>query len=304
MSSRFDVLFAISLVAATASTAMAAPIVPGTGNRAYLIDDYEDAEWAYVPSSPKASYEQDKQQRNPSGRSKNGQAYESLLRGQPDVVERVETPEGGISGSTGALLMRSLHTGVPGRTSGEDQQDDLILNVGSKVGGTMPVSWTPSCTVRVYVPPFDQWEKRRGTSFGFRADVRGSKPDKKGKTKSEEYWPGFFIQFNPADSRNPEPSAIFLIRGNERGHEVAGPKITQPGWWTLGMSFSSDGQVHFYAREGVGDLESANRICSYYCYGLRAERFNSVFFNISNRDNGRNWSTPWIIDDPMVFFRR
>ena len=31
------------------------------------------------------------------------------------------------------------------------------------------------------------------------------------------------------------------------GQDFAGPHITTPGWWTLGMSFSPDGQVHYYA---------------------------------------------------------
>jgi hypothetical protein len=28
---------------------------------------------------------------------------------------------------------------------------------------------------------------------------------------------------------------------------------------------------------------------------------NNFFFNVANWDNGRTWSTPWVIDDPKVF---
>jgi hypothetical protein len=279
---------------------LAAPVVPGTGTKAAVIDDFEDPEWAYVPSDPKSSSNIDKMQRQPSGRSKNGMVYESNLRGQPDVIRRVETPEGGLPGSTGALLMRSLKTGVPGYITNEMQQDDLIMNARAKVGGYMSTAWSPNTVVRVYVPPFDEWEQRTGTSFGFRADCVGSK-----NGKSEAYWPGFFIQyFRPAPPRNPEPSAVILIRGNQLGHEVRGPQITGPGWWTLGMSFTPDGMCHFYAREGVENLTAENRLASYYCYGFHCDRFNSVFFNISNMDNGRSWSTSWIVDDPQIFYTR
>jgi hypothetical protein len=70
------------------------------------------------------------------------------------------------------------------------------------------------------------------------------------------------------------------------------------------MSFSSDGQVHFYAHQGVADLTAKDRLGSYYCYGFRAETFHSVFFNICNIDNGKNWSTPWVVDDPTVYYTR
>jgi hypothetical protein len=282
----------------------AAPIVPGSGTRAVVIDDFEDPAWAYTPSAPKSSKNIDGQTRPPMGRSTNNGVYESTLRGQPDQIERVDTPAGGLSGSTGALLMRTLRTSTPERVTNENQQDDLIMNVGTKVGGYMLPAWSPSTVVRVYVPPFDQWEQRTGTSFGFRADVIGRKYEK-GKDKTEAYWPGFFIQFNKADGRRfKEDSAVILIRGNQYGHEVTGPAITGPGWWTLGMSFSPDGSVNFYAREGVEPLRESDRLASYFCYGFRCQRFNSIFFNISNFDNGRSWSTPWIVDDPEVFYSR
>jgi hypothetical protein len=30
----------------------------------------------------------------------------------------------------------------------------------------------------------------------------------------------------------------------------------------------------------------------------------TIFFNIMSADNGRSWSTPWVIDDAKLFVQR
>jgi hypothetical protein len=70
------------------------------------------------------------------------------------------------------------------------------------------------------------------------------------------------------------------------------------------MSVTSDGMVHYYARPGVEDLTPADFITSQYPYGYRAEHFKTFFFNVCNRDDGRTWSTPWIVDDSYVYYIR
>ena len=82
---------------------------------------------------------------------------------------------------------------------------------------------------------------------------------------------------------------------------MMGPDITTTGWWTLGLSVSSNGAVHYYARPGVEDLTSDDYISSQYPYSYRAERFRAAFFNVINSDSGRDWTTSWIIDDTYVF---
>jgi hypothetical protein len=250
---------------------------------------------------PKSSNNIDKQSRFPLGKSKNGRWYESTLRGQPDIIKRVPTPEGGLPGSQGAMLMMSLKTGVPGYPTNDNQQDDLIVNGSSRLGGYLPVSWEPSCVVRVYLPPWEEWEQRTATSFGFRADCRGRKPR---EDKLESYWPGFFIQFNRKGGKRTESSATLLIRSRENGSDVVGPTITEPGWWTLGLSFTADGMVHYYAHAGVENLTSKDRLASHTPYNFRCERLQTFFFNVANFDNGTNWSTPWVIDDPELFYTR
>ena len=303
------------VLAGSAQAVLAGPIIPGTGQLA-VSDDFEDVNWSWEPNEPKSSSNLDNQVRDPAGMSSNARWNESRLRGQPDIVKRVPTPAGGLPKSQGALLMRTVQSGVPNMRTNKFQQDDLLLNAGMTTGGYIPVSSTPSVVVRVYLPPFEKWEKRTGASFALRTDVTGTfkKPTtsrgffRRGPAlshKVESYWPGMFIQFNSkTDGQNTEDSAMILVRADENGHDLAGPKITQTGWWTLGMSFTSDGMVHYYASPGVDPLTQADHIASTVPYGTRVENFNTLFFNIVNQDDGKSWSTEWIVDDPSIYWIR
>jgi len=275
------------------------PFVPGAGEKVALSgDDFEDSRWGYVKNGHKASYEDDEQQRPPGGKSRNGRWYESALRGQPDVVKRVSTPPGGLEGSAGALLLATKFSGIPGELAGKQMQDDLLMGVQSRLGRSVPVGWSPSCTVRVYLPPFDKWENRTGASFGIRADVRGRDPD----GRVEPYWPGFFILFRSETSKRFDTDhAQISFRAQRSGRDFGGPKIFESGWWTFGMSFTPDGQVHYYAHEGVEDLSEEDHLYSSFPYGSRCMYLDNIFFNVANWENGKNWSTPWVIDDPEFF---
>ncbi|MCA9102749.1 MAG: hypothetical protein KDA63_16435 [Planctomycetales bacterium] len=286
----------LALLAVLVSTAGArAQFVAGGGFALSRVgDDFEDPEWAYQFNTPKSSADIDKQGRGPLGRSLNGRWHEGE-RGQPDVIRRVETPAGGLPGSTGALLIATRNSGIPGVNTRESQQDDLVMTVNARTGGYIPVTQWPSVVVRVYVPEFDQWEPRDGSSFAFRATVRGTKP---GERESEPYWPGIFLQHSR--SRGGESSAYFLVRASERGGDYRGPAVT-PGWWTLGMGFSPDGRIHYFASEGIDNLTIDDRIAVHYSYGFRCEKFRNAFFDVFNANNGRTWSTGWVIDDPTLY---
>jgi hypothetical protein len=286
-----------SPVVATAAT----PLVPGTGEKVTNAgDDFEDPKWSYVYNNPKNSSELDGNSRLPNGYSTNHRWFEGPMRGHPDVVQRVTTPEGGLSGSQGSLLMRSLYTGTPDRPSFRSQQDDFIANVRGAMGRGVPVSWLPSFVVRVYVPPFEEWERRSGNSFALRAGAHGTRPN--GKEPIEEYWPGMWIVFHSkADRRYKEDAAYFLLRAGPSGRDFKGPDIKQTGWWTLGMSFTADGQVHYFAKPGIDDLTAADHISSQYPYGFTATQFDTFFFDLISADDGRTWSTNWIIDDPAFY---
>ena len=290
-----------------------AQVVPGTGQQIIeVFDDFEDPAWSFNLNLPKASANIDKTERHPSGFSNNRLYLESLYRGTPDFVGRVETPPGGVLGSTGCLAMQTMNSGIPGQRSYTFQQDDLIAGVQQKLGYMMPASWTPSYVTHVYIPPFDKWEQRHGSHFGFRADCTTTinKKTTVGRLfksfgtskKLEQYWPGFFIQLNlKQKSGQKEDFAMILIRSDQNGNDVPGPKITRPGWWTLGMTITPDGRVHYYAHEGVERLTARDHLYSNFPYGYRCEQTSTFFFNIVNQDDGRTWSTRWIVDDPKVY---
>ena len=288
----------LALVPIAFSHATAGPFVPGTGTKITVVgDNFEDPSWKYVPNGSKASFEQDEQQRPPGGRSKNGRWYESALRGQPDVIKRITTPPGGLPGSQGALLLATRLSGIPGRPSGEQQQDDLLMGVKTRIGRPIPASWSPSFVVRVYLPPFEKWENRTGASFGIRGDVRGR--DRRGEIAP--YWPGMFVLFRSATSRRFDHDfAQISVRAGKNGRDVAGPIIEQPGWWTFGLSFTPDGAIHYYASEGVDELTEEDHLYSGSPYGSRCLWFDNFFVNVANWDNGKRWSTPWVIDDPVI----
>lgn len=289
------------------------PVLPGTGSLLSQVgDDFEDASWSYVPRNPKSTEENDEDQRAPTGTSSNGRWYEGIKRGHPDVVRRVNTPPGGIPGSQGALLLKSMFTGIPNQPSGEMQQDDFIGNVQYRLKRRIDVNEIPSVTTRVYMPPVDQWERRSGPQFGFRVALETTIEESgqgflglsSGPT-NEVYWPGLFIEFESKEhSKKEHDYAYWRVRGNRRGADFRGPAITQTGWWTLGISVTPDGMVHYYAAPGVDELTPEAYITSQYPYGYQAERFRSYFYNVFSADDGRTWSTSWIVDDPQVFIAR
>src|SRR5690606_23974413 len=136
-----------------------------------------------------------------------------------------------------------------------------------------------------FLPPIDQWENRTGPTFGFRLslDTHVWKVPEGGFRKAhvrETYWPGMFIELeSETDRGRPYDSAHWRIRGDSRGRDFRGPQITQTGWWTIGMSCTPDGQVHYYVSQGVDDLTAEDYVTSQYPYGYRAERFKTFFFN-------------------------
>ena len=99
---------------------------------------------------------------------------------------------------------------------------------------------------------------------------------------------------------NAKDSAQFIIRADDYGRDFLGPKITKTGWWTLGMSFTADGRVHCFAHSGVDRLTRKDHIYSSSYGGTRFETFHTFFFDVLSKDNGKSWSTPWIVDDPAL----
>ena len=306
------VLLTLAAAACGAPAAPAQGVVPGTGRLlTAALDDFEDPDWKWVPNGPKSSNEDDGQRRLPAGRSANNFWSESMKRGQPDHILRIPTPPGGLAGSKGSLLLCTLNSGIPGRVSYEAMQDDLILNCSQRVG-QISVGRSPNFTVRVWMPEWKDWSDFKGSHFGVRGACRTTKVEQKKRfifTKSvsttEPYWPGMFVQYLPngADGKSG-PSAAWIVRGNNSGNDYRGPAIREPGWWTVGLSFTPDGRVHYYLSEGVDELTVADHVGSAFPYGYRCEQFVTLFFNSLSKNNGREWGTPFVVDDPKVYSLR
>ena len=91
------------------------------------------------------------------------------------------------------------------------------------------------------------------------------------------------------------------MKATNDGRVMRGPQITVTGWWTLGMTITPDGKMHYYAKPGIEDLTAADHVGSAWAFGYRAQRMRSFFFNVCNGDDGRTWSTEFVIDDPQMF---
>jgi hypothetical protein len=285
------------------------PLVPGTGKLIVDVgDQFEEEDWDFNFQGAKSTENIDENRHTPAGISKNNRWYEGIKRGYPDVVKTVPTPEGGLEGSKRALLLQSLQTGIPGRPSYKLQQDDFVCNIDTIIGMTN-VSRGPSCVVRVFLPPVDEWENRTGPHFALRLSLTTTvtKPSKgflrvSNKQETETYWPGMFIEFVSKDGvRVMEDTAHIRLRADRRGLDFTSIPITVTGWWTLGMSCTPDGLVHYYAKPGVEDLTAADHIGTQMPYSFRAEQFKTFFFNVCNGDDGKTWSSPWIIDDAKFY---
>ena len=309
-------MLAAGLVSSFAVQLEAAPggsVVPGTGSHIdYVGDDFEDTNWSFINNFPKSSREQDERLRSPTGKSTNDRWKEGPERGQPDQLKVVPTPPGGLRGSNYSLLMRTVKSGIPGTRTFTVQQDDLIANCIGRLGSTISPSDIPNVVARVYLPPADEWENRTGPHFGFRISTStvATKRISKGffgshsETKAEPYWPGIWVHFRSKGSRNTkEDSAFLTVRGNTRGQDVRYKEIPveQFGWWTLGMSVTPNGQIHYYAKQGVDDLTEKDYLTSQFPYSYSAQSFRTFFFDVCNNDDGKTWSTPFIIDDPKLY---
>ena len=112
-----------------------------------------------------------------------------------------------------------------------------------------------------------------------------------------------FIEFETKeDTGNPHDAAYLRVRADNSGYDYKAKDITVTGWWTLGMSFTPDGAVHYYAKPGVKDLTKEDYITSHFPYGYRCQRFRTFFFNVCNGDDRRTWSSELVVDDSAAYF--
>lgn len=141
-------------------------------------------------------------------------------------------------------VVSTLHSGIPGTLTHQQQQDDLLHNSQANAG-TIPVTWSPNCICRVCVPPVKYWERRDGATFGYRT----------GLMAHEEYWPGIFLHMErkPTDGKQG-PLVRAWIRADNGGRDMPSLTFEPETWITMGISHTPDGAVHFFLRPGIDDL--------------------------------------------------
>lgn len=318
MMRKTKILWAIVAVLWFAQTAGAFP-PPGSGRRLTEYgDNFEDPGWTYNYNHPKLHnqyYDPGSGWTNiipasnpPLGVSANGRWQEGTVRGHPDIVERVNTPRGGVRGSNYALRLQTRNSGTPGRTEGTVQQDDLLHFANGRLMNNTPLGKGLSVVTRIYLPPLKDWEKRQGYHIGFRVGASGHKPGE--KPGSVDYWPGIWLWLQQDQNGNNNHFRI-VVRSDNEGQDVMATETqyTRTGWWTLGMSFNADGSISYYARPGLGNLRSEDllvfrqgsrsRAATYTPYNLLFNDLDYLFFSLANSDG--QWSTEFIIDDIAVY---
>ena len=101
-----------------------------------------------------------------------------------------------------------------------------------------------------------------------------------------------FILFRSETSEKYDHDfAQLSVRARNNGQDVPGPIIEEPGWWTFGMSFTPDGQVHQYASPGIDDLTEEDRLYSSMPYGNRTHVRRRVL-----RQRGQPRQRPNLVD--------
>ena len=124
----------------------------------------------------------------------------------------------------------------------------------------------------------------------------------KGKDETEPYWPGIFVNYKrPADRRKNEAPAFWVIRASNPGGDYQQTPIKESGWYTLGMSFTGDGMIHYYIHKGGEDLTAADRVASQFPVQLSMLVLHRRLLRLFGSNDGQNWTTGWVIDDPAVF---
>lgn len=273
---------ALSLQTKTNETTNASGVLGRTDRLNELCDDFEDTNWSY-------NY-QNHISNNRLWRSGSG-------RGEPELLKRVTTPDGGKNGSTGALEIR---TGEIDRNDDSDppgdpsQEDFLTVEFKQKVERELTRADQPVFIVHVWLPSFDQWGDYY--SFGFRHECYSN--------NSPKYYPSIWLRYNAPNF----PGANFFFRiGTIVTGDIYGGPIKQPGWWTLAIAFDENGIGHYYACPGTDVPTEKNKVFATTQFitkdGTANPTMDSIgysFFSLGYPISG-NTSPRFIIDDYEVW---
>lgn len=258
--------------------------VPGVLGRTVrlnaLCDDFEDTNWYF-------DYEKHG--------SNNGFWRGFSGRGEPELLTRITTPDGGKSGSTGALEIR---TNKIDNDSSPYQEDFLTADFEQRLGRELTKADQPVFIVHVWLPPFDQWGNYY--SFGFRHEWYPSNSD------NDKCYSTIWLRYEAPYSR---PNLVFRIQPTDAKsyYEIDGGPISQPGWWTLAIAFDENGVDRYYICPGVNIptekdimLDTTQLRTKNGAINLFMDRVRYSFFSLGYPING-NTSPRFIIDDYEIW---
>lgn len=215
-------------------------------------------------------------------------------RGDPELLKCIATPDGGKNGSTRALEIRTNEIDsdkVP------YQEDLRTINFEKKLGRKLTRTDQPVVTVRVWLPPFDQWGDYY--KFGFRQEFI-----RKNDFQYYQYYASIFFVYD-----KPRPFFIFRIHPNleKKAIEILGGPIRKPGWWTLAIAFDEKGVDYYYARPGVDIPTEEDKIFDTRQLKAKEDTYDSSmdkvaysFFSLMYPETG-NASPQFVIDDYEVW---
>jgi len=257
--------FLCPIVLPTQSNAYAASNHSGVLGRTVrlgaLSDDFEDKDWHY-------DYNKHTCYRN---------FWRGEFRGEPELLARVETPEGGKAGSTGSLEMRTKDDDNDGYP---DQEDLLTGDFSQKLGRKLTRADQPVFIVRVWLPSFDQWT--RGDIFGFRT----------AHPSADEYYLSIWLRY---DQRSRKPFFTYRLLKEE----APAGFIPQSGLWTLAIAFDESGTGHCYASPGIKNPAEGDEICT--ATTARMGSLDYGFFSLGYSVDRQKPSLGFIIDDYEVW---
>lgn len=156
--------------------------------------------------------------------------------GEPDLLRRIKTPDGGKAGSGGALELRT-------NDNDAKPDQDCLLTIEFKNRRTLTRADQPVFIVRVWLPPFEEWNAGV-LNFGFRQTARIDE-------KTDYYqsiWlfhdghkPLWFLRNGIAYSDGTQLNFNDMIKGY----------IAHSNWWTLAIAYDERGVGHYYAAPGT-----------------------------------------------------
>lgn len=188
-----------------------------------------------------------------------GQGYglTGTQRGAPESIKVVHTPSSNVFSGKKSLQFYSHNRNSQWRTDhhttgteydnpDKEQQDDFFMPIIKKQGEKGWVATdTPAVLMHIYTEGISSTDEHQYTSL--RMPIV-SKINRKYKGKNvRPWWPGIWIYQKPSSNKY----IIKLRRPASSSMDVPfnfpeAKKIQESTWWTLGLSITPDGNIHYF----------------------------------------------------------